>query len=250
MRRDCSLFLGLGMLLLGGCLPVPISDPKESTIDPALEGTWLAPGLELAQCMHGGIEYGPGTQKTIYLVKAFDEHCYLIAAVDYYHARDGRIGLFGSGGPSLSWWKGWLVPVGERRYLVCQPLPFTLPGDSEVVRSRGAFYPTFELSRAGEDSFRVALVVFPDMIHQLDAAGTDEARKAVLAKYTPESLRKRIQSNPAAAAPGDPRPLTVHRMTLESEKHVQRVLETLGIADADPNHLPERLRPPEANRAR
>jgi hypothetical protein len=56
-------------ILLAGCLPQAIVDPSTCKIDPSLEGIWLAKGDLLEQCMHGDVEYGPGTQQSIVLVK-------------------------------------------------------------------------------------------------------------------------------------------------------------------------------------
>ena len=110
MKR-CSVLIAI---LLTGCLPEAIIDPATCKVDPVLEGTWLAKGQDLEQCMHDDVEYGPGAQHSTYLVKAFDERCYLITALDYYLAKDGRLGIFGlGGGGALSQWRAWLAPIGE-----------------------------------------------------------------------------------------------------------------------------------------
>jgi hypothetical protein len=216
------------MVLVAGCLPSPIGDPATSTIDRAIEGTWLHDGLKLAQCQIGGVEYGPGSQKSIYLVRAFDEHCYLITAIQYYAAEDGRIGTFGPGGDAgLTWWKGWLAGVGERRYLVCQRqgIAPALGGQPDV------WLPTFEVAQREPDAVRLTPVVFGDMFKRLQGLPPDEARAIIATDYSREKLEGRIRDNPDAAAPGDPKPLELRRMDEASRAHVERVLATFHLTD-------------------
>lgn len=211
-------------VLLAGCLPVALVDPATCRVDPSLEGTWLAKGQRLEQCMHDDIEYGPGTQQSIFLVKAFDERCYLITVLDYYLAADGRLGMFGPGhGGALSQWRAWLAPIGERQYLICDEIEPVVPADPNVVRSSGNFYPTFEIERIGTTAVTLKTVVLPDFPQRLE-------------------LLARIKADPDAAAPGDPPPITVRRMEASTEPHVQRVLEAFHIVD--PLCRPARLSPP------
>jgi hypothetical protein len=207
-------------VVLAGCLPVALVDPATCRVDPSLEETWLAKGQPLEQCMHDDIENGPGTQQSIFLVKAFDERCYLITVLDYYLAADGRLGMFGPGhGGALSQWRAWLASIGERQYLICNQIEPVIPADPNVVRSPGSFYPTFEIERMGT----TAVTLKPDVLQRLE-------------------LLARIKADPDAAAPGDPAPITVHRMEASTEPHVQRVLEAFHIVD--PLHRPMRFTPP------
>jgi hypothetical protein len=234
----------LTVILMVGCLPEAIVDPATCKVDPALEGTWLAKGLPLEQCMHGGVEYGPGTQHSIYLVKAFDERCYLITALDYYLAKDGQLGIFGPGdGGALSQWRAWLAPIGERQYLICNGIDPDVPQDPDVVKSPGKCFPTFEIDRLGADTVTLTPVVFPDILQRLgDAMSTEEYARRV-AEFPPEGVVARIKADPDAAAPGDPGPITVHRMKASTERHVQRVLEAFSIVD--PLRRPTRFNPPQ-----
>jgi len=229
MHRWLSCCVVLATTWVAGCLPSPIGDPATSTIDTALEGTWLHDGLELSKCQVGGVEYGPGRQQTIYLVKAFDERCYLITAISFYAAQDGRLGTFGPGGDAgLSWWKGWLAPLGDRRYLVCQKLGADpLPG-----AQTGGWFPTFEVERPDDDTVRITPVVFADIYKRLEGVTPDEAKAVIAAEYSREKLEAQIRENPEAAAPGDPRPLLLERMDEASRPLVERVLTAYRLTDA------------------
>ena len=233
--------LAVALCLVTGCLPTPIGDPATSTIDPALEGAWLARGHEDTQCRHGDVEYGPGTQQTICLVKAFDEHCYVVTAIDYYMAADGRIGAFGPGGAGLSCWRAWLADIGDRRYLVTSKVDFDMPREEGSAPSSAGFYPTFQLDSLGPDSFRLTPLVLIDILKRLEGLPSNEERAAIMAEYTRESLETRIRDNPDAAAPGDPRPIDFRRMHASSHAHVQQVLEAFHLAD--PLRRPKHLQP-------
>lgn len=175
-RLSYCFILAMAAAMVAGCLPSPIGDPTTSTIDPALEGTWLHAGLELDQCRIGEVEYGPGRQQTIYLAKAFDEHCYLVTAISFYAAKDGRLGTFGPGSDAgLAWCKAWLAPLGDRRYLVCQ----NLPADPLRTGPAPGGFPTFELERMNEASRPLV--------------------ERVLAAFHILDLRRAPQSAPAAA---------------------------------------------------
>jgi len=218
----------LTTVVVTGCLPTPIGDPATSAIDPVLEGTWLHDGLELSQCQIGGVEYGPGTQKSIYLVRAFDDHCYLITAIQYYAAEDGRIGTFGPGGDAgLTSWKGWIAGVGERRYLVCQRLGFA----PALGGQPSGWFPTFEVDQLAADVVRLTPVMFGDMFKRLQGMSDEEAQAIITAEYSREKLEGRIRDNPGAAAPGDPRPLELQRMDEASRALVERVLAIYHLAD-------------------
>jgi hypothetical protein len=231
-------------IVMAGCLPVAIVDPATCKVDPALEGTWLAKGLALEQCMHGDVEYGPGAQHSIFLVKAFDERCYLITALDYYLAKDGRLGIFGPGGEgALHQWRGWVAPIGERVYLVCSEIKPEMPKDPDVVTSPGDSFPTFEIRRTGADALMLTPVVFPDILERIGQARSEEEYARRVAEFPPEGIVARIKADPDAAAPGDPGPLTVHRMQGTTEPHVQRVLEAFHIVD--PLLRPARFNPPQ-----
>jgi hypothetical protein len=229
MNRWLLVAIVLVTGMLAGCLPSPIGDPATSTVDPTLEGTWLHDGLELAQCAVGGVEYGPGRQQTIYLVKAFDEHCYLVTAISFYAAKDGRLGTFGPGGAAgLAWWKAWLAPLGDRRYLVCEKLGADPLPDG---RSFG-WFPTFEVERPDADAVRLTPVMFGDILKRFEGVAPDEAKAVIAAEYSREKLEPRIRENPVAAAPGDPRPLLLERMNETSRPLVERVLAAYHLGDA------------------
>lgn len=222
--------------MVAGCLPSPVGDPETSTIDADLEGTWLHTGLELAQCQAGGVEYGPGRQQTIYLVKAFDEHCYLVTAISFYAAKDGRFGTFSPGSDAgLSWGKAWLAPLGDRRYLVCQKLAAGPIPDGQA----SGWFPTFELERPDADTVRLTPVVSAAIFKHLEGTTPGEAKAIVAAEYSREKLEAWIRENPAAATPGDPRPLLLERMNEASRPLVERVLAAYHIVDS------RRSRPPE-----
>lgn len=240
MRRSVLLMT----ILLAGCLPEAIIDPSACTVDPSLEGIWLATGDLLEQCMHDDVEYGPGTQQSIFLVKAFDEHCYLITALDYYLANDGRMGIFGTkrAGP-LSQWRAWLAPLGEREYLICNQIQPAVPEDPNVVTSPGEFFPTFEIERVGTTALTLKPVWFPDVLQLLGEAMSAEEYARRLTKFPVTELVARIKADPDAATPDDPRPMTVRRMEASTEPHVQRVLEAFHIVD--PLRRPARFNPPQ-----
>ncbi len=243
MNRWLSCCVVLATTWVAGCLPSPIGDPATSTIDAALEGTWLHDGLELAQCQAGGVEYGPGRQQTIYLVKAFDDHCYLVTAIAFYAANDGRLGAFGPGNEAgLSWWKAWLAPLGDRRYLVCQNLPADPRADGEA----SGWFPTFELERPDADSVRLTPVYFGDILKRLEGLAPAEARAVIAAEYSREKLEARIQENPTAATPGDPRPLLLERMKEASRPLVERVLAAYHLVDSRRARQPEPAEAPAA----
>lgn len=225
MYRWLTYAVVIATVSLTGCLPSPIGDPATSRIDPALEGTWLHDGLELAQCQIGGTEYGPGRRKSIYLLRAFDEHCYLITAIQFYEAKDGRIG-----DARLTSWKGWLTTLGDRRYLVCQ----NLGGDPIPTGPPVGLFPTFELEQLDPESVRITTVVFGDIFKRLEGVPPDEARAIIATEYAREKLEARIRENPDAAAPGDPRPLELTRMDEASQAHVERVLATFHMTDNRP----------------
>jgi hypothetical protein len=238
MNRWLLVAIVLVTGMLAGCLPSPIGDPATSTVDPALEGTWLHDGLKLSQCQIGGVEYGPGMQKSIYLVRAFDEHCYLITAIQYYAAEDGRIGTFGPGGDAgLTSWKGWLARLGERRYLVCQKLGI----DPIPPGTPAGWFPTFEVEQLAPNAVRITPVVFGDIFNRLEGVSPDEARAIIAAEYSREKLEARIRDDPDAAAPGDPRPLELQRMDAASLAHVERVLAIYHLTDGR-----SRRKPPQA----
>jgi hypothetical protein len=181
MRRAVLL-----VILMAGCLPEAIVDPATCKVDPVLEGTWLAKGQLLEQCMHGEVEYGPGEQHSLYLVKAFDERCYLITALDYYLPKDGRLGIFGPGGGGpLSQWRAWLAPIGERQYLICHQIDPDVPHDPDVVTSPGDFFPTFEIERAGADDVTLTPVFLPDILQRLGGAMSKEEYARRLAAFPP-----------------------------------------------------------------
>ena len=236
MDRWLTSAIVLVTVVVTGCLPAPIGDPATSTIDPVLKGTWLHDGLKLAQCQIGGVEYGPGTQQSIYLVRAFDEHCYLITAIQYYAAEDGRIGTFGPGGDAgLTSWKAWLATLGNRRYLVCQtlgvdPIP---PG-----RPPAGWFPTFEVQQLEPNAVRITPVVFGDIFKRLEGVSPDEAQAIIAAEYSREKLEAGIRENPDAAAPGDPRPIALRRMDEASRAHVERVLAIFHMTDGRPARKP------------
>jgi len=241
MRRAVLL-----VILMAGCLPEAIVDPATCKVDPVLEGTWLAKGQLLEQCMHGEVEYGPGEQHSLYLVKAFDERCYLITALDYYLPKDGRLGIFGPGGGGpLSQWRAWLAPIGERQYLICHQIDPDVPHDPDVVTSPGDFFPTFEIERAGADDVTLTPVFLPDILQRLGGAMSKEEYARRLAAFPPEGIVARIKADPDAAAPGDPRPVTIHRMQAPDEPHVQRVLEAFYLVD--PVRRPRRFDPPQVS---
>jgi hypothetical protein len=230
-------------VLLAGCLPEALVDPATCQVDPTLEGTWLAEGLSLEQCRHDDIEYGPGTQQSIYLVTAFDKHCYVITALDYYMAKDGRLGMFGSGRDgAVSQWRAWLAPIGARQYLICNEIEPVVPQDPNVVRSPGNFYPTFEIERIGTTAVTLKPVVLPDVLQRLGDAMSAEEYARRLAEFPVDELVARIKAAPDAATPGDPAPMTVRRMEASTEPHVQRVLEAFHIVD--PLRRPARFDPP------
>jgi hypothetical protein len=230
-------------VLLAGCLPVALVDPATCRVDPSLEGTWLAKGQRLEQCMHDDIEYGPGTQQSIFLVKAFDERCYLITVLDYYLAAAERLGMFGPGhGGALSQWRAWLAPIGERQYLICDEIEPVIPADPNVVRSPGSFYPTFEIKRIGTTAVTLKPVVLPDVLQRLGEAMSAEEHARRLTEFPVNELVARIKADPDAAAPGDPAPIAVRRMEASTEPHVQRVLEAFHIVD--PLRRPMRFTPP------
>jgi hypothetical protein len=235
MNRWLLVAIVLVTGMLAGCLPSPIGDPATSTVDPTLEGTWLHDGSKLAQCQIGGVEYGPGRQQSIYLVRAFDEHCYLITAIQYYAAEDGRIGTFGPGGDAgLTSWKGWLAAVGERRYLVCQRLGFAAnPGWQP-----SGWFPTFEVDQLAADVVRLTPVIFGDMFKRLEGISDEEAQAIITAEYSREKLEARMRDDPDAAAPGDPRPLELTRMDDASRTLVERVLAIYHLTDGRPVRKP------------
>ena len=240
MKR-CSVLIAI---LLTGCLPEAIIDPATCKVDPVLEGTWLAKGQDLEQCMHDDVEYGPGAQHSTYLVKAFDERCYLITALDYYLAKDGRLGIFGLvGGGALSQWRAWLAPIGERQYLICHQIDPDVPPNPDVVMSPGESFPTFEIKRFGADAVTLTPVVFPDILQRLGDAMSKEEYARRVVEFPPESIVARIKTDPDTATPGDPGPITVHRMQDATERHVQRVLEAFHIVD--PLRRPSRFNPPQ-----
>jgi hypothetical protein len=229
MNRWLTVGFVLVTVVVTGCLPTPIGDPAMSRIDPALEGTWLHDGLELAQCQIGGTEYGPGRQKSIYLLRAFDEHCYLITAIQFYEAQDGRIGPFGPGGDAgLTSWKGWLAKLGDRRYLVCQKLGI----DSIPTGPPAGWFPTFEVQQLEPNAVRITPVVFGDILKRLEGVPPDEARAIIAAEYSREKLEARIRENPDAAAAGDPRPIELTRVNEGSRALVERVLALFHLADS------------------
>lgn len=236
MNLWLSCIVGLAATWVVGCLPSPIGDPTTSRIDAALEGTWLHDGLELAQCAVSGVEYGPGRQQTIYLVKAFDEHCYLVTAISFYAAKDGRLSTFGPGGAAgLAWWKAWLAPLGDRRYLVCQNLAANPFPNGPAFEG----FPTFDLERPDADTVRLTPVVFADIFKHLEGATPGEAKAIIAAEYSREKLESRIRENPAAAAPGDPRPLLLERMKQASRPLVKRVLAAYHLVDSRRARQPE-----------
>ena len=59
--RPCGLLMAV---LLAGCLPDAVVDPSTCKVDPSLEGIWLAKGDLLEQCVHGDVEYGPGSHRS------------------------------------------------------------------------------------------------------------------------------------------------------------------------------------------
>lgn len=231
-------------ILLAGCLPEAIVDPSTCKVDPSLEGIWLAKGHLLEQCMHGDVEYGPGSQQSIFLVKAFDEHCYLITTLDYYLAQDGRLGIFGpwQAGP-LSQWRAWLAPIGKRQYLICNEVEPVVPEDPDVVTSPGNSFPTFEINRVGTNTVTLKPVWFVDVLKRLGETMSTEEHARRLREFPANELVARIKADPDAAAPDDPGPLTVRRMEASTEPHVQRVLEAFHIVD--PLRRPARLNPPQ-----
>jgi hypothetical protein len=231
-------------IFMAGCLPEAIVDPANCRIDPALEGTWLAEGLALSQCEHDSVEYGPGVQRSLYLVAAFDERCYLITGLDYYLADDGRLGLFGPGqGAAFTQWRGWLASIGQRQYLICHEIEPSVPADPDVVVSPGAFFPTFEVNRIGDDAVRLTPVVFADMCQRLGEAISAEEYARRLGEFPREQVIERIKADPDAAAPGDPAPVVFNRMQPSTESHVQRVLEAFHIVD--PLYRPARPNSPD-----
>jgi hypothetical protein len=229
-------------ILLAGCLPVVLVDPATCKVDPALEGTWLTKRQPLEQCMHGNVEYGPGAQHSIYLVRAFDERCYLITALDYYMAKDGRLGIFspGNDGP-LSQWRAWLAPISAGQYLICHRIDADLPHDPDVVMPPGVFFPTFEIGRSGADVLTLTPVMFPNILQRLGNGVSKEEYARHVAEFPREELIARIKADPDAAAPGDPGPITIHRMQAATELHVQQVLEAFHIVD--PLRRPARFNP-------
>jgi len=234
-------------IMLVGCLPEAIVDPASCKVDPVLEGIWLAKGFQLTQFKHDDVEYGPGTQQTIFLVSAFDERCYLVTKLDYYSAEDGRLGIFGSGHTgALTQWRTWLAPIGDRQYLICRQIKPAIPLDQDVTRSWRNFLPTFEVERDGNMDVTLKPVMFPDILQRLGEPISAEEYTRRLAEFPPNEIIARIKSDPDAATPDDPRPITVRRMEAATAPHVQRVLEAFQIIN--PHNRPAQLMPPRDDR--
>ncbi len=215
--------------------------------NPVLEGIWLAKGFQLTQFKHDDVEYGPGTQQTIFLVSAFDERCYLVTKLDYYSAADGRLGIFGSGHTgALTQWRAWLAPIGERRYLICRQIKPAIPQDQDVTRSWRNFLPTFEFERNGKTAVTLKPVMFTDILQRLGEPISTEEYTSRLTEFPPNEIIARIKSDPDAATPDDPRPITVRRMEAATAPHVQRVLEAFQIIN--PHNRPAQPMPPRDDR--
>jgi|GEM_PF-3721713 len=243
MKHCCLLMT----IMLVGCLPEAIVDPASCKVDPVLEGIWLAKGFQLTQFKHDDVEYGPGTQQTIFLVSAFDERCYLVTKLDYYSAEDGRLGIFGSGHTgALTQWRTWLAPIGDRQYLICRQIKPAIPLDQDVTRSWRNFLPTFEVERDGNMDVTLKPVMFPDILQRLGEPISAEEYTRRLAEFPPNEIIARIKSAPDAATPDDPRPITVRRMEAATAPHVQRVLEAFQIIN--PHNRPAQLMPPRDDR--
>ncbi len=88
--------------------------------------------------------------------------------------------------------------------------------------------------------------MFPDILQRLGEPISAEEYTRRLAEFPPNEIIARIKSDPDAATPDDPRPITVRRMEAATAPHVQRVLEAFQIIN--PHNRPAQLMPPRDDR--
>jgi hypothetical protein len=233
------------VLAATGCLPSALDEPQPGSVDRALLGTWLARGDRLEQCMVDGVEYGPGTRQSTYLLAALDDRSYQITSLTYYASDDGRLVPMAEGRlGGLSQWRAWLVPLAGRRYLVCRRIEIAAPRDPQFAAAPADGFPTFELEALSPESCRLSGVVPGAMLGKLAEARTPDDRTAVAAAYPPAELRRLIAADPDAATPED-MAITVHRMRASTEPHVQQVLEAFHLVN--PADRPKKFTPAEGN---
>ena len=90
------------MLVVMGCLKVPVGDPDNSTPDAALNGPWIM---------------RDGDKEQLFLIQGYDKHTHLVRFFNFKRSGDA-VDLDNCGA-----YKGWVTQIAGVNFLTLQPLP-------------------------------------------------------------------------------------------------------------------------------
>jgi hypothetical protein len=119
-----ALVLGIS-LLLAGCLPFPLGNPENSTVDSKLAGYWFAQDED---------------RQTLITLYPFDAHTYVLHAAEFKKDGDKFQAL------DLQLYKAWLTSVKGATFITLEPLSQHLPNMQDEKRA----YLVARLIREGD----------------------------------------------------------------------------------------------------
>jgi hypothetical protein len=90
------------MIVMMGCLPVPVGDPDNSTPDEALNGAWIQ---------------REDDKETLYMVQSYDKHTHLVRYYNF--KRNGDAIEAGDHGA----YRGWITQIAGVAFLTLEPKP-------------------------------------------------------------------------------------------------------------------------------